>query len=360
MSVREQRVTGRILGGMASLRIGNRLVGPDAPPLVVAELGINHDGHMDRMHRMIDDAAAAGVEAVKFQSHVVEDEMIPNDVVPGNADESIYAMMQRCALSAEQEREVFDHAREAGMIPFSTPFSRAAADRLAELDVPVYKIGSGECNNYPLVRHVASMGKPVILSTGMNDIVSITPAVSLLREAGVPFALLQCTSMYPTPPEYVRLGALDELAEAFPDAVLGLSDHTTSIWACVGAVARGADLLERHFTSDRSWSGPDIPISSTPEEFAELVRAAATVALTRGGHKEVLPEEQPTIDFAYASVVTIADVPEGTPLSTDNLWVKRPGTGPIHAREFEGLLGRRASRPLPRDTQLDWADLQPA
>jgi sialic acid synthase SpsE len=344
---------------MPSLQLGDRTVGPEAPPLVVAELGINHDGHMDRMHRMIDDAADAGVECVKFQSHVVEDEMIPNDVVPGNADESIYGMMQRCALSAEQERDVFQHARERGMIAFSTPFSRAAADRLAELDVPAYKIGSGECNNYPLVRHIASLGKPVILSTGMNDIASITPAVTLLREAGVPFALLQCTSMYPTPPEYVRLGALAEMRAAFPDALLGLSDHTTSIWACLGAVALGGDLLERHFTSDPTWSGPDIPISSTPEEFAELIEGATTIALARGGRKEVLPEEQPTIDFAYASVVTIDDVPPGEPLSTDNLWVKRPGTGQIHAREFEGLLGRRVLRALPRDTQLSWNDLEP-
>jgi sialic acid synthase SpsE len=345
---------------MSTLSVGDRLVGPGAPPLVIAELGINHDGHMDRMHRMIDDAADAGVECVKFQSHVVEDEMIPNDVVPGNAAETIYGMMQRCALSAEQEREVFTHARERGLIAFATPFSRAAADRLAELDVPMFKIGSGECNNYPLVKHVAGLGKPVILSTGMNDIASITPSVTLLREAGVPFALLHCTSMYPTPPEYVRLGALDEMGQAFPDAVLGLSDHTTSIWACVGAVAKGADVLERHFTSDMSWSGPDIPISSTPEEFVELIEAATTVAKTRGGRKEILPEEQPTIDFAYASVVTIDDVAEGGELSSANLWVKRPGTGPIHAREYEGLLGRRVTRALPRDSQLHWSDLQPA
>lgn len=339
------------------LSIGDRLVGPTHRPLVIAELGINHDGRLDRMHRMIDDAADAGVECVKFQSHIVEDEMVPNDVVPGNADESIYTMMQRCALSAGEERECFDHARERGMIAISTPFGRAAADRLAELGVPAFKIGSGECNNYPLVRHIASFGRPVLLSTGMNDIDTIRPSVELLLASGVPFALMHCTSMYPTPPDRVRLGALAEMGAAFPDAVLGLSDHTTSIYACLGAVALGADVLERHFTSSMDWSGPDIEISSTPEDFARLVAGADLLAQARGGHKDVLPEEQPTIDFAYASVVTTGAVPAGEAFTVDNTWVKRPGTGELHARHYDEVLGRRALRDVPTDTQLSWRDL---
>ncbi|MCZ2829761.1 N-acetylneuraminate synthase family protein [Modestobacter sp. VKM Ac-2986] len=338
-------------------QIGNRTVGGGERPLVIAELGINHDGDLDRMHRMIDDAAAAGVECVKFQSHVVEDEMIPNDVVPGNADESIYTMMQRCALSAEEERDCFEHAHERGLLAISTPFSRAAADRLAEIDVPAFKIGSGECNNYPLVKHVASFGKPVVLSTGMNDISTIRPSVELLRASGVPFALMQCTSVYPTPAHQVRLGGIADLGEAFPDAVLGLSDHTTSIFACLGAVAVGADVLERHFTSDMSWPGPDIPISSTPTEFAELIRGADVLALSRGGHKTVLPDEQPTIDFAYASIVSIRPVAEGEDFTVDNLWVKRPGTGALLAADYDRVLGRRATRALPADVQLSAADI---
>jgi sialic acid synthase SpsE len=339
------------------MTIGTRAVGPGHRPLVVAELGINHDGDLDRMHRMIDDAADSGVECVKFQSHVVEDEMIPNDVVPGNATESIYTMMQRCALSAAEEKDCFAHARDRGMIALSTPFSRAAADRLAEQDVPAFKIGSGECNNYPLVRHIASFGKPVLLSTGMNDVDTIRPSVELLREHGVPFALMHCTSLYPTPPEKVRLGGIAELAAAFPDAVLGLSDHTTSVYACLGAVAVGADVLERHFTSDMAWPGPDIPISSLPGEFSRLIEGADTLALARGGRKEILPEEQPTIDFAYACVVTIAPVAAGEPFTVDNVWVKRPGTGELKAADYDAVLGRTAVRDLPADRQLGWADV---
>jgi N-acetylneuraminate synthase len=337
--------------------IGERPVGPDAAPLVVAELGINHDGDPAKAHRMIDDAADAGVECVKLQTHVVADEMIPNDVVPGNADEPIYRMMQRCALSAEVEKDLKAHAEDRGMIFLSTPFSRAAADRLAELGVVAFKIGSGECNNYPLIEHVAAFGRPVILSTGMNDVGSIRPAVATLRAAGVPFALLHCTSIYPTPPELVRLGALAALAEAFPDAVLGLSDHTTSIYPCLGAVALGAAVLERHFTSDPTWPGPDIPVSSTPAEFRRLVEGSRLIHAARGGGKSVLPAEQPTIDFAYACVVTIAPIDEGEPLTARNTWVKRPGTGEIPAAAYPAVLGRRALRPLAADVQVGWGDL---
>lgn len=340
-----------------AFRIGDREIGAAHPPLVVAEIGINHEGDPAKAHRMVDDAADAGVECVKFQTHVVADEMIPNDVVPGNADEPIYDMMVRCALSAEDERELKAHAEERGMIFLSTPFSRAAADRLAELGVQAFKIGSGECNNHPLVRHVAGFGKPVILSTGMNDVASVRPAVEILRAAGVGFAVLHCTSLYPTPPELVRLGALAELGMAFPDAVLGLSDHTTSIYPCLGAVPLGARVLERHFTSDPSWPGPDIPVSSTPAEFAELVRGSRLIHAALGGSKEILAAEQPTIDFAYACVVTTAAVPAGTALTTANTWVKRPGTGEIKAADYETVLGRTAVRDLPADTQVGWDDL---
>ncbi len=337
--------------------IASRRVGTNQTPLVVAEIGINHEGDPAKAHQLVDAAADAGLECVKFQTHVVEDEMIPNDVVPGNATEPIWDMMKRCALSAQDEREIKDHATERGLLFLSTPFSRAAADRLAELDVPAYKIGSGECNNYPLVRHVASLGKPVIVSTGMNDLDSIRPTVEILRAAGVGFALLHCTSLYPTPPELVRLGALREMADAFPDAVLGLSDHTTTIYPCLGAVALGASVLERHLTVDMSWPGPDIPVSSTPAELAELTRGSRLVHTALGGTKDVLAAEQPTIDFAYACVVTTGRVAAGETFTDRNLWVKRPGTGEIKAVDYESLLGRRASRDLASDVQVAWSDI---
>ena len=343
---------------MRRMQIRGRVIADDEPPLVVAEIGINHEGDMTKARRMADEAIAAGCECVKFQCHVIDDEMIPNDVVPGNATDSIWNIMARCALSERDDRELKRRVEDAGAIYLSTPFSRAAADRLEGMDVPAYKIGSGECNNYPLIRHIAAFGKPVILSTGMNDLQSIRPAVEILRGAGVPYALTQCTSMYPTPYTKVRLGAIVELRDAFPDAVVGLSDHSLGNYTCLAAVVLGARILEKHFTSDKTWPGPDVAMSMDPPELADLVRGSRAVFEARGGAKTILPEEQPTIDFAYACVVTTREVKAGEVFSNENIWVKRPGTGDIKARDFDRVLGRRATRAIPANAQLSWKDLE--
>jgi len=338
--------------------IAGRRVGEDQPPLVIAEIGINHEGSYAKAVRMVDDAAASGCECVKFQSHVIEDEMIPNDVIPGNARESIWDIMSRCALSEAEEIKLKAYVESKGMIYLCTPFSRAAAERLERMGVLAYKIGSGECNNYPLVRHIAAYGKPVILSTGMNDLKSIAPSVAILEETGVPYALLHCTSMYPTPYEKVRLGGLGELAKAFPGAVVGLSDHSLGNYTCFAAVALGARILEKHFTSDKTWPGPDVPISIDPRELKELVEGSRAILQAMGGGKDILPEEQPTIDFAYACVVAIRDIPAGEALTRENIWVKRPGTGQIKAVDFEKLLGKTAGRAIPKNAQLRWDDIK--
>ena len=343
---------------MSHIEIAGRKVGMDFPPLVIAEIGINHEGSFEKAVRMVDDAAAAGCECAKFQSHVIEDEMIPNDVIPGNAKESIWDIMQRCALSEAEEIELKRYVESKGLIYLCTPFSRAAAIRLERMGVPAYKIGSGECNNYPLIAHIPSYKKPVILSTGMNDLDSVALAVEILRRAGVPFGLLHCTSMYPTPYHKVRLGALAALANRFPDAVVGLSDHSLGNYTCLAAVALGARVLEKHFTSDMSWPGPDVPISMDPAGLRDLVQGSRAIFEALGGSKEILPEEKPTIDFAYACVVAIRDIAPGESLTMDNVWVKRPGTGEIKAVHFDSLLGKRAKSAIPLNGQLRWHDLE--
>ena len=193
---------------MRNFTLGARRVGPDEPPLVIAEVGINHEGSLEKALTMVQMAHEVGCECVKFQCHVINDEMIPNSVIPANATESIWDIMSRCALNEDEEVAVKERVEALGMLYLSTPFSRAAAIRLERIGVSAYKIGSGECNNYPLIKHIVGYGKPVILSTGMNDLQSIQPAVKILREAGVPFAIMHCTSIYPTPYNQIRLGAL--------------------------------------------------------------------------------------------------------------------------------------------------------
>jgi N-acetylneuraminate synthase len=186
----------------------------------------------------------------------------------------------------------------------------------------------------------------------MNDISRVARSVEILRDHKVPYALLHCTSIYPTPYDKIRLGALAELQNGFPDAVIGLSDHSLSNYPCLGAVALGASILERHFVSDKSWPGPDVEISMDPADLAQLIEGSRIVHECRGGTKSILAEEQPTIDFAYASVVTIAEIAAGDVFTEKNLWVKRPGTGEILADEYEKILGRTATVDIPDKCQL--------
>ncbi len=340
------------------IKIKDRKVGLDFPPLVIAEIGINHEGDISKAIKMIYDAYDAGAECIKIQSHVINDEMIKNDVIPANANVSIWDIMRRCKLTKEEEIKIKEVTEKCGMIFLSTPFSREAANRLNDMNVPAFKIGSGECNNYPLIEHISNFGKPIILSTGMNNIKSIKKAVDIFRDKKVPFALLHCTSIYPTPYEQVRLGAIVELKKHFPDAILGLSDHSKTIYPCLGAVSLDACILERHFTSDKSWEGPDIEISMTPNELKELVNASKIIFLSKGGKKEILKEERSTIDFAYASVVSIKDIKKNDILCENNIWVKRPGTGEILAGDYKSILGKVAKRFIAKDKQLCWSDFE--
>ena len=339
---------------MSEMMLGSRPVGDAHPPVVIAEIGINHGGSLDLAIHMADAAINVGAEIIKHQTHVIEDEMSEEAkaVMPGNADISIYEIMKQCALSEEDERALMRHVQSRGAIFISTPFSRAAAERLKRFDLPAIKIGSGECNNYPLIKHVARMGKPVIISTGMNTIDSVRPSVDILRAAGVPYALLHCTNIYPTPPELVRLGAMTKLREAFPDAVIGLSDHTRSNYTCLGAVALGARILERHFTDSMAREGPDIVCSMDPKALAELIEGSRAIYLARGGDKGPVEDEAPTIAFAFASVVAIRDIEAGEVLSEDNIWVKRPGGGDFGVRDYEALLGKEARLSIKRGYQI--------
>lgn len=344
---------------MNEIQISTRKVGPAHPPLVIADIGINHEGSLQTAFEIVDAAAAAGVEVVKHQTHIVGDEMsgAAKKLKPGNADVSIYEIMSRCALSEEDEIALKNYVEKKGMIFLSTPFSRAAADRLQRMGVSAFKIGSGECNNYPLLEHIAGFGKPMLISTGMNDLTVVTKVVEIMERRCVPFALFHTTNLYPTPPHLVRLGAMVEMSRAFPQAVFGLSDHTTDNLACFGAVALGASLLERHFTDRMDRPGPDIVCSMDPKACRELIEGIKTLALERGGTKNLIPEEQVTRDFAFATVVTIRDIAAGEALSDENIWVKRPGTGEIKAEHYQGLLGRVVSRAIAKDTHLHWADV---
>ena len=335
--------------------ISNRKIGINEPPLIIAELGINHGGCLSTAFEMVDAAANAGVEVLKHQTHVVEDEMslAAKDIVPGNADISIYEIMEKCSLSEAEEIKLKDYVESKGMIFISTPFSRAAANRLQRMNVPAYKIGSGECNNYPLLKHIASFGKPILMSTGMNTIESIEKAVEIFKEFEIPYGLMHTTNIYPTPFHLVRLGAITELFDAFPNTIIGLSDHTVNNFSCFGAIALGASIIERHFTDNMSRKGPDIVCSMDPKSCKELIAGCNILKQERGGKKGPVLEEQATINFAFATVVTILPIKSGEIFTEENIWVKRPGTGSILAERFDQILGKKASSNIMADVHLE-------
>ncbi|MDP0561653.1 MAG: N-acetylneuraminate synthase family protein [Candidatus Endonucleobacter sp. (ex Gigantidas childressi)] len=344
---------------MNSIKIVDREIGVDFPPFIIVEIGINHGGCLETAFEMIDAAWKSGAEAIKHQTHVVEDEMTKaaKKIIPANATASIYDIIERCALNEEDEIKLKEYIESKGMMFISTPFSRSAAERLERMGVSSYKIGSGECNNYPLIEHIASFGKPMIVSTGMNDIEQIRKTVEILEKYKVPYGLLHTTNLYPTPSHLVRFGAMQELQKEFPNAIIGLSDHTTSNLACFGAVALGAAIIERHFTDKMDRSGPDIINSMDPIALKELIIGSGEIAKMRGGKKEAAKEEQVTIDFAFATIVTIKPISKNEKFTKENIWVKRPGIGGIKAGGYYDVLGKTATKDVGIDEHLSWSDI---
>ncbi|MFZ1469862.1 MAG: N-acetylneuraminate synthase family protein [Paracoccaceae bacterium] len=341
------------------ITIAGRRIGPAHPPLVIAEIGINHGGDLAVAKEMVRLAAGSGCEMVKHQTHIIEDEMTEEakSIFPPNADVSIWHVMERCALSLDDEAELKRYTESFGMIWISTPFSRAAADYLETLDVPAYKIGSGEADNLPLIRHIARKGKPVILSTGMQTIETIRASVAILDAAGVPYALLECTNLYPSPPEIVSLRGVKDLQKAFPRAVVGFSDHSIGPEMALASVALGASILERHYTDTRYRIGPDIINSMDPSELRHLIDRSREIHIAANNPKQRTAAEEPVYRFARASVVADRDLPEGHVIGEPDIWARRPGSGEIAGFDFDKVLGKRLTRAVTRNTQLKWSDL---
>ena len=342
------------------MKIGNREISANHPPLVIAEIGINHGGDLEVAKNMVRLAAAAGCECVKHQTHIVEDEMTDEakSIFPPNADVSIWDVMTQCALSQEDEAELKRYTEDLGLIWISTPFSRAAADFLETLDVPAYKIGSGEADNLPLIRHIAKKGKPVIMSTGMQTIDTIRASVQILEDAGIEYALLECTNLYPSPPEIVSLQGVTDLKNAFPNAVVGFSDHSIGPEMALASVALGASILERHYTDTRYRKGPDISCSMDPAELRFLVDRSREIHTALMNPKQRTAPEEDVYRFARASVVADLDLPAGHTIAEADIWARRPGSGDIAGYDFDKVVGKTLKVAVTRNQQLKWSDFE--
>jgi sialic acid synthase SpsE len=342
---------------LREFKIKNRKIGSTYPVFIIAEAGINHNGSLKIAKKMVDMAKKAGVDCIKFQTHMADKEMIKTDLRPGDiSKKTLWSIIKNSELSEQNESDLKDYCKKQKILFLSTPFSIPAVNRLEKLNIPAYKIGSGELTNHPFLEHIAKIRKPVILSTGMSEISEIKQAAKIFKKHKTPLALLQTTSEYPADYKDINLGVIEKLEKKF-HVPIGISDHSFGIYTSLGAVAKGACIVEKHITLDQKMSGPDQKFSLTFNELSELVKGCHAVKLALGNSKKILPKERQVLKFARECVVTTKNISKGEIFSKENLTTKRPFTGSIPATDFFKILGKKAKKAIPSNKQLSKNDI---
>ncbi len=340
------------------MKIGKRKIGINEPPLIIAEIGINHGGNIEVAKKLVQSAFRSGCEVIKHQTHFIDDEMTEEakNIFPPNDKRSIWEIMKVSSISKEEEILLKNFTEELGMIYISTPFSRKAANFLNSINVPAFKIGSGECDNYLLLEHISKFGKPVILSTGMQSLETIKKSVEILEKSNVEYALLECTNLYPSPPENVSLKGITDLKKTFPKTVVGFSDHSIGSEMSLAAVALGASIIERHFTDTRYRAGPDILCSMEPNELRYLIDRSKEIHIALNNPKLRTLEEEEVYKFARSSIVADKTIRKGKLISKEDIWARRPGNGDIPGKDYKKIIGKKINKTKKINEQLSWND----
>ena len=345
------------------MKIAGRPIGDDAPCFVVAEGGVNHNGSLDLAMQLVDAAAGAGADAIKFQTFRADTladrdaPKAPYQMERTDAKQTQWQMLRALELSAAAHETLHRHAKDRGILFASTPFDLESADLLARLGVPFFKISSGDLTYVPLLRHVGGLGRPVLMSTGMSDLNEVSAALGVLRQAGArDVALLHCVSEYPAPSGDANLRAMDTMREQFGVPV-GYSDHTLGTSVAVAAAARGACIVEKHLTLDRGLPGPDHSASLEPNDFRFMVEAIRIASSSLGdGAKRPAASELRNRTVARRGVYAARDIEAGTALTPAMLVCRRPVAG-VPASDFDSLVGRRVGRSIPSGAALTTEDL---
>lgn len=326
--------------------------------LIIAEAGVNHNGSLELAYKMVDAAKNASVDYIKFQTYksynIVSKNASKADYQKENTgDGSQIDMLQSLELSYEEFGKLKDYCDKVGICFISTPFDLESIEFLDSLDIPFWKIPSGEITNYPYLMSIAKTGRPVILSTGMSTMDDISHALNVLTQNGTTdIKLLHCNTEYPTPYEDVNLNAMKTLYNTFGYEV-GYSDHTKGIEIPVAAVAMGATVIEKHFTLDRNMEGPDHKASLEPDELSEMVKCIRNIEKALGnGIKEPSKSEKKNISIARKSIVAKTDIKKGDILTEDNIATKRPGTG-INPMKWNDVIGTRAIKDFNEDDLIE-------
>ncbi|MGI8944835.1 MAG: N-acetylneuraminate synthase family protein [Thermoleophilaceae bacterium] len=343
----------------AQLSLAGRTIGAGSPAYLIAEAGSNHDRDLGKARALIDVAAEAGADAVKFQTYSgarIYSRHARSESLERSSGQTPAELLEAISLPREWQGELAAHARERGIDFFSSPFDHEAVSELAELEVPLLKIASGEIVDLPLIRHAAATGIPLIISTGMATLAEVDEALAAAAEGGArSVALMQCASVYPAPPARINLRAMETLRAAF-GVPAGLSDHTLGTAVPIAAAALGAAMIEKHITLDRTAQGPDHPFATEPAELAALVAGVreAEAALGDGRKQGPGPEErEENYTLARRSLIAARDLPAGTVIEPSMLAVKRPGWG-IAPKHFELVVGRELRADVEADDVLTW------
>lgn len=339
-----------------SITIGQRDIGPGHAVYVIAEACDNHLGDMDTAREMVRRAKLAGADAIKFQHHLPDEEMLPDVPMSSNFDIPLYEFLQRYALTIDEHAELVAYCRSVGIQYLCTPFSWKAAQELDEIGVEAFKIGSGEMTDVPTLVRIAGLGKPMLVSTGMSTFDEIDRTYAALSSRGTALALFDCVSEYPPRYEDLNLRVITAMRERYPAAVIGHSDHTPDLYTSFAAVTLGACAIEKHVILDKRQKGPDQAVSIDFVDLAALVDGIRKIEAALGETKAVHAAERDIRAWAFRSLVTTRDVTAGEVLSDEAVWSKRPGTG-IPAYQMDEVVGRRVARDLPANTLIAWDDL---
>ena len=341
-------------------KIANREIGSSEDPLIIAEIGINHNGNLDQAIAIADSAIQAGVEVLKHQTHIPDEEMSleAHQAIPGNSKYSIYKIIKKCALSEIDESKLMKYIISKKKIFISTPFSKAAVDRLVRFKVPAFKIGSGEWNNLELIEYICKFKKPIIMSTGMSRLNELIKTVNFINKKKIPLVLLHCTNVYPTPIEKSRLNSITIMQKHFKNNIIGYSDHTVGLYASYAALTLGAKIIEKHYVDTHSRKGPDISCSMDKHQLKELIKASKFISRSLPGKKEPIKEEHVTMNFAFASVVSKIFIKKGSLLNKKNTCLKRPGNGDFLSKDFSKLLGKKVNNDILPNVQIRKKDIQ--
>ncbi len=338
----------------------NNILTLNKKPYIIAEACINHEGNIKIAERMISEASKAGVSAVKFQFHVLEDEMLKKTPKSKNFSESLYDALKRTNFNIKQHIYLKKLCKKKGVDYLCTPFSFKSADILEkDIKLKFFKVGSGELTNLPLQMHIAKKRFPTIISTGMSNLNEITKTLNQVTKINKNIAITQCTSMYPCNPKISDIGVIPVFMKKFKK-IIGLSDHTNSIYTSIGAVALGARIIEKHFTLNKKNIGPDHASSLEPHELKYLVDGCNAVYLARSTQKKIHDEEREIIKWARESVVSTKNICKGEYLSTKNISVKRPAANnnEISADKYFSILKKKAKTFIPQDKKIKWNQIK--